>query len=177
MVTIGISLVKSQEIEYIFEISIASSRVNSGSIVENAFASIVFQLHGGHSIKILCHHAAAISRARLAKLCQIICEKSVDIFKSSQACNSDIFKTGSTLYSRSWFKIQTRSESFSILITSISGIIDASFVFSAGIKMRLNHFSFAHIVAGRTLGMCLRLPSRESSQRKILSRMSEESSI
>ncbi|MDP2395733.1 MAG: hypothetical protein Q8S84_04935 [bacterium] len=43
--------------------------VKSGNIVENAFDNIVFQLPGGQSITILCHHDAAISRALFACSC------------------------------------------------------------------------------------------------------------
>jgi len=48
-------------------------------------------------------------------------------------------------------------------------MIDASFVFEAGTKILLNHFSFAQMVAGKTHEIILSLPSRDNSQRKILS--------
>jgi hypothetical protein len=44
----------------------ASSILKSGKIPEKLFDNIVFQLQGGHSIIILCHQAAAISRALFA---------------------------------------------------------------------------------------------------------------
>ena len=72
----GLSLDRSPDIEYIFEISIASSSVRSGSIVAKDFASSVFPDHGGPSMRILCHQAAAISRARFACACQMTCAKS-----------------------------------------------------------------------------------------------------
>jgi hypothetical protein len=52
--------------EYIFEISIASSSVTSGSMVANDLARSVFPLPGGHSIRILCPPAAEISKALFA---------------------------------------------------------------------------------------------------------------
>jgi hypothetical protein len=64
--------VRSHEIEYIFDISIASSKVRSGSIVAKDFARRVFPLPGGPSIKILCPPAAAISRALFACFCPMI---------------------------------------------------------------------------------------------------------
>ena len=66
---IGFSWESIPVILYIFEISIDSSSVRSGRIVENALASIVFPLPGGPSMMMLCHPAAAISRARFACSC------------------------------------------------------------------------------------------------------------
>jgi hypothetical protein len=52
-------------------------------------------------------------------------------------------------------------------ITSIHGIIEASITFSFGINIRLNHFSLAQIVDGKTPLIFLSFQSRESSQVKI----------
>lgn len=65
-VTSGLSFERSPEIEYILEISIASSSVRSGRIQDRDFARSVFPEPGGPSIKILCHPAAAISSALFA---------------------------------------------------------------------------------------------------------------
>jgi len=64
-----------------------------------------------------------------------------------------------------------------IVITSISGMIDASRALFLGIKIRLNHFSFAHIVAGKILGTCFKVPSSESSQRNMESLIRLSSTI
>jgi hypothetical protein len=65
------------------------------------------------------------------------------------------------------FKISINSLKFSTQITSIHGIIEASIKFSFGINIRLNHFSFAQIVDGKTPFIFLNFQSRESSQIKI----------
>lgn len=65
-VIIGISLVRSPATEYIFESSICSSVSIAGSIPARAFASIVFPLHGGHCMMILCPHAADMMSALFA---------------------------------------------------------------------------------------------------------------
>lgn len=75
----GISLVRSQATEYIFESSIFSSSSISGSIPARAFASILFPLPGGHCMRRLCQPVAAIRRALLACSCPMICEKSTPL--------------------------------------------------------------------------------------------------
>jgi hypothetical protein len=55
---------------------------------------------------------------------------------------------------------------FSIQITSIQGIIEASKTFSFGIKILLNHLSFAQIVEGRTQFIFLNFPSNDNSHIK-----------
>jgi hypothetical protein len=67
----------------------------------------------------------------------------------------------------SLFKISINSFKFSIQTTSIHGIIDASNTFSFGIKILLNPFSLAQIVAGKTQFIFLNFPSRDNSQIKI----------
>lgn len=68
-VTIGVSFVSSHATEYIFESSICSSTSIEGSMPARALASIVFPLPGGHCMRILCHHAAAMMSARFACSC------------------------------------------------------------------------------------------------------------
>jgi hypothetical protein len=65
------------------------------------------------------------------------------------------------------FSIFIASSKLSTSITSIQGIIEASFPFAFGTNILLNHFSFAHIVLGNTLETFLSFQSRDNSQIKI----------
>lgn len=76
-VTSGISFERSPATEYILESSICSSLSIDGSIPARAFASIVFPDPGGHCMRILCHHAAAIRSALFACSWPWILEKSI----------------------------------------------------------------------------------------------------
>jgi hypothetical protein len=69
----------------------------------------------------------------------------------------------------SQFKICFNSFKSSTQTTSIHGIIEASKIFSFGIKILLNHFSFAQIVLGKTQFIFLNFQSSDNSQIKIAS--------
>jgi hypothetical protein len=167
---IGFSFDKSHETLYIFDISIDSSIVRSGSIVENAFASIVFQLHGGQDMIILCQPEAAISNALFACSCPTTYLKSYFSFSWFSVSSISLNLIFSIIFNDFLsFNISIKSSSVSTEITSISGIIEASFAFIYGINILLNHFSFAQIVAGSTLEIFLNFQSRASSHKKILS--------
>lgn len=154
----GLSLVRSPATEYILDISICSSSSISGSIPARALASIVFPDHGGHSRRILCPPAAAMRRALLACSCPMICEKSTLVL-----CNSDsiIVRFAHSGIFCSPVSISTISESFSIPITSTSGITDASCVLSTGRNIRFIPSSRASIVAGSA--HCIGLTSQSSA--------------
>jgi hypothetical protein len=130
--------------------------------------NIVFQLPGGQSITILCHPEAAISRALFACSCQRTYLKSKLLFLSNPVFHNDKKSNFSEIIN-SFFQlsISITSNKFSTGITSIHGIIEASFEFSFGTKILLNHFFCAQIVAGKTEATFLSLQSRDNSQIKI----------
>jgi hypothetical protein len=168
LLIIGFLIFKSHEILYIFDTSIASSIVKSGKILAKDLLSIVFQLPGGPSIIILCHHAAAISKALLACSCHKTYLKS-NLVSISRLFSHNFLKSNfSAIFnSLSLFNISITSSKFSTGITSIHGIIEDSKTLSFGINILLNHISFAQIVAGNTLETFLSLQSRDNSHKNI----------
>jgi len=164
---IGFFALKSPEMLYSFETSIASSILKSGNIVEKALLSIVFQLPGGPSMTILCPHEAAISKALFACSCPKIYLKSKLLFKLNDFFHS-FTKSNFSAISKSIhpLSICLTSHKLSTAITSIPGITEASFAFIFGTNILLNHFSFAHIVAGSTEATFLSLQSSDNSQIK-----------
>lgn len=159
----GLSLVRSHATEYILDISICSSSSISGSIPASALASIVLPLPGGHSRRILCPPAAAMRSALFACSCPMICEKSTLVLCN---CDSIIVRFTHSGILLSPVSISTISESFSIPITSTSGITDASPVLSTGRNIRFIPSSRASIVAGSAHCIGLTSQSSASSQRK-----------
>ena len=160
----GRSRVRSHATEYIFDNSICSSSSISGSIPAIAFASIVLPDPGGHCMRILCPHAAAISRARFACSCPMISEKSGEYTRASLATGSGRITHGGIGVSP--VSISTTSERLAIPMTSISGITDASRVLSTGRNTLFIPSSLASIVAGRAHWIGLTSPSRASSHKK-----------
>jgi hypothetical protein len=136
-------------------------------MVEKALLNIVFQLPGGQSITILCHPEAAISKALFACSCHRTYLKSKLLFLSNSFFHNDKKSNFSAMFNSLFqLSISTTSSKLSTGITSIHGIIDASCEFSFGTNILLNHFSFAHIVAGKTDATFLSLQSRDNSQIK-----------
>jgi hypothetical protein len=115
---------------------------------------------------ILCPQLAAISKALFAWFCPRIYLKSY-LLSTLSTLNFLKSKVEATSNSFFLFKISINSLKFFTQITSIHGIIEASVTFSFGIKIFLNPFSLAQIVAGKTPFIFLNLPSRDNSQIKI----------
>lgn len=135
----------------------------AGRIPARAFASMVFPDPGGPCMRILCHQAAAISRALFACSWPWIEEKSIeDRFRGRVSIS--IF----LLFGRGILpvRISTRCFKLSTHITSISGITDASVTFARGRKIYFIPSSRTRIVAGSAHCTDRTVPSRASSPRK-----------
>ena len=144
-VTSGISFERSPATEYILESSICSSLSIDGRIPASAFASIVFPDPGGHCIRILCHHAAAMRSALFACSCPCILEKSTVICVRGMLW---ISRCGLAMIGRSPRSISTSSERVVTPMISIPGITEASAIFTVGRNIRFIPISRASIVAG-----------------------------
>jgi hypothetical protein len=117
---------------------------------------------------ILCPHEAAISRALFACSCQRTYLKSKLLLISNSIFHIDKKSNFSEII-KSLFQlsISIASNKFLTGIISIHGIIEASFEFTFGTKILLNHFFCAQIVAGKTEATFLSLQSSDNSQIKI----------
>lgn len=130
---------------------------------ERAFASMVFPLPGGHCIRILCPPAAAMRSARFACACPWILEKSTVMCVRGTSVISRL-GTGERDFSHD--NISTASPSLDTLMTSISGMTDASSTFACGRNIRFIPISRASMVAGSAHCILLMAPSSASSPRK-----------
>lgn len=132
-------------------------------MVENALASMVLPLQGGHSMIRLCQPAAAISKALFAFSWPIIYLKSPMFF----VCQFGIScrEIGAWACKGQFqFNISAISLRDSIAMISIQGMIAASIALGFGTKILLYQSSLAHIVIGRIEETALSFQSSASSQ-------------
>lgn len=160
---IGVSFERSHATEYIRESSICSSISIEGSIPARALASMVFPLHGGHCMRMLCPQAAAMRSARFACSCPWIEEKSTHIWLRGRL---DMSSGGTGVSGFSPVRSATASRRDSSGMISTSGMTEASRAFSLGRNTLRIPISRASIVAGRAHWTGRTPPSRASSPRK-----------